>query len=165
MAIFPLHSVPKKDSLERRVIVDLSFPEGLAVNDGISKDLYLGEKVLVYYPTIDDFVRLIKKKGRNCKIFKRDLRRAYRQLVIDPGDINVMGYKWKGHIYIDRVLTKGFRSAAYICMRTTSAIRFICQKDGIQILNYLDDLAGCEEERYSNFAFDFLGKLLQDCGY
>ena len=32
-------------------------------------------------------------------------------------------------------------------MRTTSAIRFICQKDGIQILNYLDDLAGCEEER------------------
>jgi hypothetical protein len=37
MAISPLNSVPKKDSLERRVIVDLSFsPEGLAVNDGIS---------------------------------------------------------------------------------------------------------------------------------
>jgi hypothetical protein len=50
-----------------------------------------------------------------------------------------------------------------ICMRTTSAIRFICQKNGIQILNYLDDLAGCEEEHYCNFAFDFLGKLLQDC--
>ena len=74
MAISPLNSVPKKDSLERRVIVDLSFPEGLAVNDGISKDLYLGEKVSVHYPTVDDFVRLIKKKGRNCKIFKRDLR-------------------------------------------------------------------------------------------
>jgi hypothetical protein len=40
----------------------------------------------------------------------------------------------------------------------------ICQKNGIQILNYLDDLAGCEEEHYCNFAFDFLGKLLQDCG-
>jgi hypothetical protein len=25
-------------------------------------------------------------------------------------------------------------------------------------------LAGCEEEHYCNFAFDFLGKLLQDCG-
>jgi hypothetical protein len=49
-------------------------------------------------------------------------------------------------------------------MRTTSAIRFICKKNGIQILNYLDDLAGCEEEQYCNFAFDFLGKLLQDCG-
>jgi hypothetical protein len=41
------------------IIVDLSFPEGLAVNDGISKDLYLGEKVSVHYPTVDDFVRLI----------------------------------------------------------------------------------------------------------
>ena len=78
-------------------------------------------------------------------------------MVIDPDDIHLMGYKGKGHIYFDRVLTMGLRSAAYICMRTTSAIRFICQKDGIQILNYLDDLAGCEEERYSNFAFDFLG--------
>ena len=76
MAISPLNSVPKKDSIECRVIVDLSFPEGLAVNDGISKDLYLGEKVSVQYPTVDDFVRLIKKKGRNCKIFKRDLRRS-----------------------------------------------------------------------------------------
>ena len=75
-----------------------------------------------------------------------------------------MGYKWKGHIYFDWVLTMGLRSAAYICMRTTSAIRFICQKNGIQILNYLDDLAGYEEEHYCNFAFDFLGKLLQDCG-
>ena len=91
-------------------------------------DLYLGEKVSVHYPTVDDFVRLIKKKGRNCKIFKRDLRRTYRQLVIDPGDIHLMGYKWKGYIYFDLVLTMGLRSAAYICMRTTSAIRVICQK-------------------------------------
>ena len=73
--------------------------------------MYLGEKVSVQYPTVDDFVRLIKKKGRNCKIFKRDLRRAYRQLVIDPGDIYLMGYKWKSHIYFDRVLTMGLRSA------------------------------------------------------
>jgi hypothetical protein len=106
-------------------------------------------------------LRLIQRKGRNCKIFKRDLRRAYRQLVIDPGDIHLMGYKGKGHIYFARVLTMGLRSAAYICMRTTFSIRFICQKDGIQILNYLDDLTGCEEERYSNFAFDFLGECVK----
>jgi hypothetical protein len=38
MAISPLNSVPKTHFIERRVIVDLSFPEGLAVNDGISKN-------------------------------------------------------------------------------------------------------------------------------
>ena len=42
MAISPLNSVTKKDSLERSVIVDLSFPEGFSVNDGISKRLVFG---------------------------------------------------------------------------------------------------------------------------
>jgi hypothetical protein len=32
MAISPLNSVPKKDSLERRVIVDLSFPKSHCQN-------------------------------------------------------------------------------------------------------------------------------------
>jgi hypothetical protein len=41
----PLHSVPNKDSSERRVIVDLSFPEGESVNFGILKDEYLGLKI------------------------------------------------------------------------------------------------------------------------
>ena len=138
-AMSPLNSVPKKDSIERRVIVDLSFPEGEAVNSGILKDEYLGEKISVSYPTVDDFIQLIKIKGRGCKMFKRDLKRAYRQLVVDPGDIHLLGYKWRGHLYYDRVLTMGLRSAAFICMRTTSAIAFICQNMGVDILNYLDD--------------------------
>jgi len=46
MAISPINSVPKKDSLERRVIVDMSFPENNSVNNGISKDQYLGEILL-----------------------------------------------------------------------------------------------------------------------
>ena len=138
MAISPINSVPKKDSLERRVIVDLSFPENNSVNDGILKDQYLGENIAVHYPTVDDLISLIKKKGKGCLLYKRDLKRAYRQIFIDPGDIHLLGYKWKGHIYFDRVLTMGLRSAAYICMRTTSAIRFICSQHGIEILNYLD---------------------------
>ena len=32
IALSPLNSVPQKDSSERRVIVDLSFPEGESVN-------------------------------------------------------------------------------------------------------------------------------------
>lgn len=36
--ISPLNTVSKKDSDERRVILDLSFPEGAAINEGISKE-------------------------------------------------------------------------------------------------------------------------------
>jgi hypothetical protein len=46
--IFPLNSVTKRNSSERRVILDLSFPSGCSVN--ISKDIYLGEKPEVTYP-------------------------------------------------------------------------------------------------------------------
>lgn len=164
IALSPLNSVPKKDTDERRVIVDLSFPQGKAVNDGILKDQYLNEEINIRYPTVDDLVDLIKKKGKSCHLFKRDLKRAYRQIFIDPGDVHLMGYKWKGHMYFDTVLTMGLRSAAYICMQTTSAIRYMCEINGFEILNYLDDLAGCEIPGKSKWAFDCLGELLKKCG-
>ena len=42
VGISPLSTRPKKNSTERRVILDLSFPEGAAVNDGMQKDYYMG---------------------------------------------------------------------------------------------------------------------------
>ena len=98
-------------------------------------------------------------------LFKRDLKRADRQLVVNPGDIHLLGYKWRGHAYFDRVLTMGLRSVAYMCMQTTSAIAYICKDIGIDILNYLDDLAGCESPEISWDAFNNLGHILDQCGF
>ena len=53
----------------------------------------------------------------------------------------------------------GLRSAAYMCMRTTSSIACICKDIGIDILNYLDDLAGCENLEKSWVAFNNLGHI------
>ena len=36
------------------------------MNDFISKDEYLGEKIEVIYPKVDDFIYLIKVKGQGC---------------------------------------------------------------------------------------------------
>ena len=41
----PLNSLPKKDTTERRVILDMSFPKAFSVNRYISKDIYMGETV------------------------------------------------------------------------------------------------------------------------
>lgn len=35
VAVSPLNSVPKSDTTERRIILDLSWPVGSSVNDGI----------------------------------------------------------------------------------------------------------------------------------
>ena len=59
---------PKKDSSERLVIDDLSFPEGESVNLGILKDEYLGNNISVPYPQVDDLIHLIKLNGPGCMI-------------------------------------------------------------------------------------------------
>jgi hypothetical protein len=87
-----LNSVPKGVS-ERRVILDLSWPAGSSVNDGISSKQFLGAEFDLVYPTVDDIASLII--GSNCLLFKRDLKRAYRQFPIDPGDYHFLGYLWR----------------------------------------------------------------------
>ena len=74
--ISPLNTVSKKDSIERRVILDLSFPPGGSVNECISKDFYLGEKVNLSYPKVDDLVGFIKDKGGNCLVFKKGFEKG-----------------------------------------------------------------------------------------
>ena len=51
-SLVPLNSVPKQGSDERRFILDLSCPKRASVNDGICKDIYLGEPVNLTYPMI-----------------------------------------------------------------------------------------------------------------
>jgi hypothetical protein len=44
--------------------LDLSFPPGCSVNYNISKYIYLGEKLEVTYPNIDDLLGILKNKAR-----------------------------------------------------------------------------------------------------
>ena len=164
IAISPLNSVPKRDSEERRVIVDLSWPLVGSVNSFIPKIEYLGSPINLTYPTVDSLVRLIKVKGPGCLLFKKDLKRAYRQLPVDPKDWGFLCYKWKDHIYMDRVLTMGLRSACLCCQRTTSGIKFMYRKLGYELVNYIDDLAGAEVKDRARDAYNVLGELLLNCG-
>jgi hypothetical protein len=97
MVISPLNSVPKSTPGERRVILDLSFPKnGNSINQFVSKEFYLGKKVELIYPKIDDFIALIKTKGPGCLMklmYKLDLHRAYRQISICPSSYNLVGFK------------------------------------------------------------------------
>jgi hypothetical protein len=43
--------VIKKDSVERLVTLDLSYPVGNSINDGISQEYYLGKR-LIYVTTM-----------------------------------------------------------------------------------------------------------------
>ena len=160
----PLNSVPKRDSEERRIIVHLSFPFGASVNSGISKDTYLGEPMKLTFPRVDDLVALVKLFGQGCALFKRDLKRAYRQIPVDPGDIHLLGYSWQGKLYFDAVLPMGLRSAALCCQRVTNLISHICRQQGLSIVNYLDDFGGAATWSDAPQAYDALGRVLSLAG-
>ena len=138
----PLQTVPKRGPLTRRVVMDLSFPHGFSVNDGIPQDSYLGENFKLRLRGIDWLVDFILEKGRHCLVFKKDLRRAYRQFPIDPKDHNVLGVSYQGKFYFDTCCSFGLRTSAMICQRMTKAVVHIFTKQGFLADVYLDDFYG-----------------------
>ena len=164
IALSPLNSVPKPDSDERRFILDLSWPAGSSVNDGISKDLFLGEPVSLTYPTVDDIADRIIQLGPGCLLFKRDLKRAYRQLPVDPFDYPLLGYSWRDKLFFDVRLAMGLRSAAMACQRVTNAVCFMLSRVGCNVLSYLDDFMGISAPRSAFDDYALTGSLLQALG-
>lgn len=164
VALSPLNSVPKQDSTDRRIIVDLSWPTATSVNDGISSSSYLGEEISLTYPTVDCIASLIWSEGPGCLLYKRDLKRAYRQFPVDPLDYPLLGYCWKHALYFDVVLPMGLRSAAMACQRITNAVCYICEAQGHRTLSYLDDFIGVTRPESAWQAYEHSGLLLAELG-
>ena len=164
VGISPLSTRPKKGSMDRRVILDLSFPIGNSVNDGIPKDTYLGLISKLTFPKVDDFACRIFELGQGCLMFKIDLSRYFRQISMDPGDYAMIGYVINGDIYFDKVLPMGMRSAPYIAQRITNAIAHIHRSLQYFLLNYVDDFVGAELSSIAWQAFRALDQLLTELG-
>ena len=162
VGISPLSTRPKKDSVDRCIILDLSFPIGNSVNDGIGRDEYLGLPAKLSFPKVDDFALHIYTLGRGCMMFKIDLSRYFRQLPLDPGDYSLIGYVIHGQIYFDKVLPMGMRSAPYITQRVTNAIAHIHRQMQFFLLNYVDDFVGAELKHRIWEAYRVLSDLLQE---
>ena len=162
--ISPLLCVPKRDSVELRVVHDLSFPEGLSVNDGISSDHYLEQFFKLRLPGIDRLVEFVNAKGRGCHVFKKDLPRAYRQIPIDPQDYPLLGLYIDGSLYFHTALPFGLRSATMICQRTTKSVAYILNTEGISVDVYIDDFYGAESTDSSDLSFQRMNSLFAELG-
>ena len=89
------------------MILDLSFPEGASVNDHTLKDTYLGMKIQLVYPTVDDLAKRMYELQDDCYFFKRDVLRCFRWIPLDPYDYQLFGYVWNGYYFFDKVLAMG----------------------------------------------------------
>ena len=53
MHVSPLLVRDKQNSSSKRTIMDLSWPKGASVNDGVKKDVYPGTEYQLHYPSVD----------------------------------------------------------------------------------------------------------------
>ncbi|KAK3747903.1 hypothetical protein QZH41_010206, partial [Actinostola sp. cb2023] len=164
LATSPLSAVPKRDSTDKRIVMDLSFPTALSVNDGIPNDNFLGDSYTLTYPTIHSLLDLVRQHGNGCLLYKLDLGRAYRQFPVDPRDYHLLGLWWKDMYFIDMRLPFGLRSAPQACQRITDAVRYMHLRDGYHLVNYLDDFCGVSSPERASAGFSALRSLLQELG-
>ena len=144
IGISPISTRPKKDSPDRRIIVDLSFPPLYSVNDAINKKLYCGEVINLHYPSVDAMAKRIHDLGPGCLLWKIDMSRYFFQLPLCPFDYSLIGIKWKNLIYFFKVIPMGLTSAAYCAQRVSNAISYIHKSHGHWSVNYLDDFGSVE---------------------
>lgn len=163
--ISPLMTRSKKDSSDRRIIVDLSFPTGSSVNDGIDPANHLGKDISYSLPTITDLITRVQGQGSDCYLWKADLTRAYRQLRADPLDVPLLGIQVGSEIYLDRCPPFGCRSSASICQRVANAIVYIMAQEGHYVMAYLDDFGGCHASyAKAKAAYDRFNTLADELG-
>ena len=95
----PFMTREKSGGDHRRVIMDLSYPHGFAVNSKISKDSYLGTDFILTLPSIDHITNKVQKFGRGSHIYKIDISRAFRHVKIDPRDYFLLGLRHESYFF------------------------------------------------------------------
>ena len=163
--ISPLMTRDKQDSMKKRTIMDLSWPRGLSVNQGVNKDKYLNTPYVLNYPSVDDITASLCRLGPAAQLFKIDISRAFRQIKIDPGDIDLLDLQFNSQYFIDLSVPFGYRHGSKIFQRCTDSIHHIMAKHGFTgLYNYIDDLIFTGLPSKINLAYEFLQNLLQDLG-
>ena len=158
----PLMTVPKEES-KRRVIVDFSFPPGKSVNEGIPRSSYLDSETEFSLPSVLSMVSRLNELGPGCLLYKRDLKAAFRQFGIDPGDYCYTGVSWQDKVYLDTRLAMGLRSSAFCCQSVTELVARVVNTKA-HVLVYLDDFGGAELPSKAPASFQHLGKVLNHLG-
>ena len=162
--ISPSMTPPKSRSEVRRTIVDLCWPKGHSVNDGVSNSTYLGTPYSLHYPSVDSIIRTLNQVGPGASIFKVNTR-TFRHVPIDPGDIDLLGLQHGDKLYLDLKTLFRYRLGSNFFQKISNSIRFIMNKKGYTGLwHYIGGLIYIGLPSLIQTPYDFLLSLLQELG-
>ena len=111
------------------------------MNDGVSKEKYLGTAYTLHYPSVDNITAALRHLGPGAKLFKIDISRAFRHLRVDSADIDLQGLQVDQRHFLDISTPFGYRNGSLFFQRCLDAIRYIMTSHGFpDLFNYIDDL-------------------------
>ena len=153
-----------KDRGKRRVILDLSYPKGLALNDQVDRSRFDGDLFCLKFPSIDDIVREICSHKDDAVIAKIDVARAFRNLRVDPADAIKLGISWGNDVYIDAAVAFGWVHGSAAFQRVSDAVTFIMANVGVKMFAYIDDYIIVSSKASGDAHFRRLASLLTELG-
>ena len=161
MQCHPIGVVPKKDQGKFRTILHLSYPPGQSINNFIPKDEYS-----LHYITINNTIKAIKRFGKGAFLSKLDIQSAFRIIPVHPSQWHLLGMKWEGKFYFDKVLSMGGRSSPFIFDSVSAAIEWICINNYLieVLMHLLDDFLSVEPPDKEPTALVLLKQIFQYLG-
>ena len=154
MTCSPMMTREKPDTTERRVIVDLSYPDG-GINAHIAPHTFNGRPAVHNLPTVELAITAINRLSPGeISMAVIDLSRAYRQLPVPPADWPLLGVQFSGQYYFDGRLPFGARLSAFAMQSVAQFIVRALEQRKITAFMYLDDIiiiAGALEVAVRNY--------------
>lgn len=143
LQVSPIGLVPKKAPGEYRLIHHLSSPKDFSINDFIDPKL-----CSVQYTSFDEAVQMIQDLGQNCKLFKMDLKNAFRNLPVKIWDIELLGFKFEDRFYVDKCLPMGCSISCSHFERFSTFLEHHAKSkmSNGRLIHYLDDFLGGDKD-------------------
>ena len=131
----PIGVIPKKTG-GLRLITHLSYPLGFGINSYIDP-VYSS----VQYSPFDNAVAIVQRLGKGALCGKCDIKSAFRLLPIYPGCFDLLGIKFNGNYYIDKMLPMGLSQSCSYFEKFSTFIEWVVksESDNNNIDHYLDD--------------------------
>jgi hypothetical protein len=107
---------PKPDGAVR-IILNLSAPKGMSVNDGIDSDQFPA-----VMSSTSKWLEVLERAGRNCMIMKLDWSDAYKHVPVRETDLNLQWFKWLGMYFVELCLIFGAASSVGIYDRAAKVV-------------------------------------------
>jgi hypothetical protein len=136
-----------------RIILNLSSPEGLSVNEGIDSDDFPASM-----SSTEAWIAVLNRAGRDCWFSKTDWADAYKHVTVRREDTVLQWFQWSGKYFKELCLIFGSASSAGIFDDVAKTVLdLVCQISGFpasMICQHLDDICGAAADKARLQRFD-----------